>query len=323
MAIINPRQRLVGAFIPNAIMEYRYLSQSAKMMWARMAQYAGKDGRCFPSIERLGHDIGLSRSAARKAMAELQKKGFILAKHATGKARLMHMTSEYFFLDHPVFHDGEKVLSGESEIGPSLEGPKMDNGQPENGPSLDSPKMDRPIEENHLRESEENISLSEQSSDDGCCFSSGKTGRPKKYHGNAEDYSLARRMFEAITVVNATVKEPSWDHWANSIRLMREQDHRKHEEIWRVFRFANSDQFWGSNILSPDSLRRHFAKLAPRAGLVVSRVRGIGADVDEGTASGRVCADCEFAGKGKSICGGSDADPLHKACTLFRMKEAV
>ncbi|SHO52880.1 helix-turn-helix domain-containing protein [Desulfopila aestuarii] len=157
MRTINPYKQFQGAFLPNAIMECLELSQSAKLMWARLAQYAGKDGRCFPSIEQLGDDIGLSRSAARKVLAELQEKGFILVKHAIGKDRLMHKTSEYFFLEHPVFHERKKVHSGEPEIGPSVECQKVHSGGPEIGPSLEGPKMDRPIEENQLRESDKNI----------------------------------------------------------------------------------------------------------------------------------------------------------------------
>lgn len=157
MRTINPYKQFQGAFLPNAIMECLDLSQSAKLMWARLAQYAGKDGRCFPSIEQLGDDIGLSRSAARKVLSELQDKGFILVRHATGKDRLMHKTSEYFFLDHPVFHEWKKVHSGGPEIGPSEESAKVTSGGSENGPSLEGPKMDRPIEENQLRESDKNI----------------------------------------------------------------------------------------------------------------------------------------------------------------------
>jgi hypothetical protein len=45
--------------------------------------------------------------------------------------------------------------------------------------------------------------------------------------------------------------------WSNDIRLMREIDKYSHSEIWGLFEFANSDPFWGKNILSPFKLRKN------------------------------------------------------------------
>lgn len=135
----------------------------------------------------------------------------------------------------------------------------------------------------------------------------------KKYHGTEKDHALARKIYQAILLVNETVKKPNEDRWANDIRLMREQDGRTYQQIWNVFDFANRDQFWGGNILSPGSLRRHYAKLAPRAGMVKSRVRGASTVVDP-VIQGKTCKQCIFVGGIKKIC----ADPGHQACGLFR-----
>lgn len=323
MITINPYKRFRGAFIPNAIMECSQLSDSAKLMWAKLAQYAGKDGRCFPSIKTLGDKTAKAERTARRALDELRDKGFIKVRRATGKSRLMHMTNEYFFLDHPVFHDMADTFSGTAKNDRSLERPEMTDGEVKNDRSLERSKMAALIEENHIKEPYVNISLSEQCSDGGFSPSDEKTEKPKKYRGTGEDHSIAKKMYEAIAVVNATVKEPNWDRWANTIRLMREQDGRTHEDVWRVFSFANRDTFWGNNVLSPEALRRHFAKLAPRAGMVMSGVRGAGADVGEEIAAGRVCGECTFAKKGRWFCGGRDADPSNKSCDLFRSLEEV
>jgi len=79
-----------------------------------------------------------------------------------------------------------------------------------------------------------------------------------------DDVKLARFMYQRILVIQPKVKEPRFDKWANTIRLMREQDGRTHKQIQDAFIFANKDQFWKSNILSPDALRKQIDKLEIR-----------------------------------------------------------
>lgn len=51
------------------------------------------------------------------------------------------------------------------------------------------------------------------------------------------------------------------DSWANDIRLFREVDKLSLSEIWELFEFANSDDFWRSVILSPANLRKNKDRL--------------------------------------------------------------
>jgi N-acetylneuraminic acid mutarotase len=68
-------------------------------------------------------------------------------------------------------------------------------------------------------------------------------------------------MFSKIQDLGGNPKEPSFEKWANTIRLMREGDKRTDEEIRAVFTWANQDGFWKSNILSPDKLREKWQTL--------------------------------------------------------------
>ena len=65
--------------------------------------------------------------------------------------------------------------------------------------------------------------------------------------------------------MNPEHKKPNMDTWANTIRLMRESDKRTHKDICRVFSWANQDQFWSTNVLSPASLRKNYDKLSIKA----------------------------------------------------------
>lgn len=302
MQLINPYKMFQGVFIPNVLLKFKGISQSAKLMWGRLAQYAGEDGKCYPDFSELSEEIGLSESGARKVLRELREAGFIWIKYPKGKERLMHRRCEYFFINHEIFREGYMVRAGVSENGYS--------GISGDGECKECPKTESATEENHRRESLITLVPDDEPS-------GGESEKPKKYHGSDEDHALAHQIYDAVLVVNATIQEPKFDRWANEIRLMREQDGRTHEDIWRVFLYANRDQFWCHNVLSPGAIRRHYAKLAPRAGMLKSQVRGVTADVTEVDAT-KTCGQCAFAGKGKKICGGADGDPGHQACELFR-----
>lgn len=79
-----------------------------------------------------------------------------------------------------------------------------------------------------------------------------------------EDMELAREIFDCVLVVAPKTKEPSFEKWANDLRLMREQDGHTHNEIRNVFLFANTDNFWKTNILSTGKLREKFSQLHSR-----------------------------------------------------------
>lgn len=75
------------------------------------------------------------------------------------------------------------------------------------------------------------------------------------------DMKLVVMMFDKIKIVNPSAKKPNFETWANVIRMMRQLDDRTTEQIEQIFLFANSDDFWCTNILSPIKLRKHFDQL--------------------------------------------------------------
>lgn len=79
--------------------------------------------------------------------------------------------------------------------------------------------------------------------------------------GTADDLKAAQWIFQLITRISPSAKTPNWSGWANDVRLMREQDNRAHSDICQMFKFANQDSFWKSNILSPAKLREKWTQL--------------------------------------------------------------
>jgi hypothetical protein len=76
----------------------------------------------------------------------------------------------------------------------------------------------------------------------------------------------AERMFTMILDVAPKTKKPDFDKWADEIRKMVELDKHTPKEIAKVFEWANNDNFWRINILSPSKLRQKFSQLHAKMG---------------------------------------------------------
>ena len=84
---------------------------------------------------------------------------------------------------------------------------------------------------------------------------------PLTHKYSVEDRATAEEILALIINIAPSTKTPNMDKWADTIRLMREADGLQHADIIRVFRWANSDSFWQSNILSISKLRKQYAQL--------------------------------------------------------------
>jgi len=93
-----------------------------------------------------------------------------------------------------------------------------------------------------------------------------KTKPKKNLHYENGDLETAETIYNLILTLNPKHKKPAMESWANEVRLMREKDSYSHSEILSLFRFANSDDFWKSNILSPKKLRDKWDVLTIKKG---------------------------------------------------------
>ena len=80
--------------------------------------------------------------------------------------------------------------------------------------------------------------------------------------GTNEDLRLAEWIYGLVIQVDASTKEPNWASWANDIRLIRIAKECDHRSIAIAFKWANSDGFWQTNVLSPLKLRRHWETIS-------------------------------------------------------------
>jgi hypothetical protein len=106
----NPFGLFYGVWVPECIARCRWLSGGAKLAWARLARYAGRDGRCYPTMETLGEEIGVGERQAQKYVAELERRRLMRrVSRYIGRAQ----TSNGFeFLWHELLQEGVNDRSG-------------------------------------------------------------------------------------------------------------------------------------------------------------------------------------------------------------------
>jgi hypothetical protein len=66
----NPYEVFQGVFAPYWVLEHRGISAGAKLCYIRLLGFAGRDARCYPSLETLGVGLGVSDRQARDYVKE-------------------------------------------------------------------------------------------------------------------------------------------------------------------------------------------------------------------------------------------------------------
>ncbi|RRW77646.1 hypothetical protein EGJ48_03615 [Pantoea dispersa] len=79
--------------------------------------------------------------------------------------------------------------------------------------------------------------------------------------GTSDDLKAAEWIFTKVRIVAPTAQEPNWPAWSNDIRLMRNALKCSHHDICEVFKWANADHFWQTNVMSPAKLREKWETL--------------------------------------------------------------
>lgn len=82
-----------------------------------------------------------------------------------------------------------------------------------------------------------------------------------KYKFETHHMKLAELLFKKMKENNPNAKEPNYESWANTFRLMMERDKREGKDIQDLILWCQSHHFWYKNILSADKLRKQFDRL--------------------------------------------------------------
>lgn len=203
------------------------LSSNSKLLACYLRSFMNsKSDMAWPSYARIIAETGLSRATVAKYLEQLESEGWI-ARNRGHKGKNTEYTATI----------PDAIQAELSSLGAKL---VEDSGSsPAKLGSLGAkPELVRQLNTNK----QENKQVINNKHSD-------------------EDLSIAHWLYNLVLIVAPKTKQPNFNSWADVIRLMRERDGHNHKEIAEVFRWANNDSFWRTNILSPKKLRDQFATL--------------------------------------------------------------
>lgn len=93
-----PHNIFIGASIPNWLLKSKNFTAIDKLVFARLMQFSGKDGKCYPKQETIADEIGASPRSVRDSITKLAESGLISVVKPKGKEKLLHMNSCYTFI---------------------------------------------------------------------------------------------------------------------------------------------------------------------------------------------------------------------------------
>jgi len=222
---------------------------ATKLVLLRLADSANDEtGECWPSLKHIQDKCNIkSKNTIRRALEILEQLGLVVV--IKRKLTATQNTSNLYKLNI------KKILNPSSELGGSnseLGGSNSELGGGSNselgGGSNSEPRTNNSFEP-----------INESNSTSGKNFPLAKTG--KKFVYTDDDLRAANWIFGLIKNLSPNVKTPTFESWANEIRLMRERDGRTLKDICELFKWANKDEFWSANILSPSKLRDKWDQL--------------------------------------------------------------
>ena len=151
---INPWRLFFGAMIPNWLLCRAEVGQGAKLCYARLMQYSGEGGRCYPKQKTLAPELGVSSRQVRGYLTELAQFGLIESEQH-GLCR----SNDYYFLDHPWIHEGQPAAqSASGQDGQSASGQdgQSSSGQDRHESSAPS-REEIHAKENHTKKNQVNV----------------------------------------------------------------------------------------------------------------------------------------------------------------------
>jgi len=96
----NPYGMFNGIWVPEALLRCPALSPSAKLLYGRLARFAGENGSCFPSIETLASELGMTGRRVQRLVRQLCDAGFLKTDRQY-RANGSQTSNAYVFLYHP------------------------------------------------------------------------------------------------------------------------------------------------------------------------------------------------------------------------------
>ena len=205
------------------------------------------------NLSHLAKVLGTGRDRIRNVINNLIKHGYCL-KSENRDARNRYIGTSYEVSEEPIFLNKN---TSKSDSGPETENPSVDKylkmSTKNSKPKTDFPAPQSPAPENPtllsndiiLKNEKNNILLSE----------------PAVRTVSANAKTLSKFFFSKLKENNPNQKAPNFSTWDKHFDYMLRIDKREFEEIKQVIAWAQADDFWHTNVRSPEKLRQQFDTL--------------------------------------------------------------
>lgn len=211
------------------------LSPGARLVWAYLRHRQGSNGQAWPSLERIGADLGMGKATAARAVKELEKAGWLIVVRPQSVGR-GHFC-KYQIVD-------------------SQKGSEADHFQENKGSQVDLLKgsdMDRLIKEK--------VQIQQIKGPFQNCNKNQGNKNQNIYPHNSEAMNLSEFLLSQIQQHKPDFKKPNLQMWARHIDLMIRVDGRDPPRIRAVIEWGQKHHFWHTVILSTKKLREKFDQL--------------------------------------------------------------
>lgn len=209
----------------------------------------------YKTYDEWADEIGISEKQARSAIRRLEALGLLISCQPDAYRRTKWYRIDY---DSPILADPPSARAGRSSSPRGqMEAPKRADGSAPEGRCISTEITSETTQEITSSPTMEIVRVD-----------------PETEQRLSESRRLADLLADLIETNGAQRPRVS-QKWILTIDRMIRIDGRSPEQIERAIRWATSHDFWASNVLSPDALRRHFDRMALQARRDAPRARGL------------------------------------------------
>ena len=116
----NPYGMFNGIWIPESLLKCSAISASGKLLYGRLARFAGENGECFPSVKKLAFELAMTDRQVQRLIGELCSAGF-LRKDAQYRTNGSKTSNAYEFLYHASLAPARVIPTRWNEYAPPPE----------------------------------------------------------------------------------------------------------------------------------------------------------------------------------------------------------
>ena len=229
--------------MPNSFVQVaKNVGPTAFAVLAALCRRADKDGQCWPSVNTIAKDTQLSPSCVRERLGDLERAQLITVRRSKSDTGLNEPNRYQLASDYCPPSTPQARRTTRARRTPQ---PRQEYYAGAASSTTRARHQTIPAEQNS------------------------RTRPPStspKLRFTDDDLEIAHLIFDGVRQLQPHAKEPPWQTWANEVRLLRERDgpDRTPEGIRLLFAWANQDQFWRTNILSPQKLRKQWDTLTAK-----------------------------------------------------------